>query len=81
MFGRFALFASGGEVAERSLAAGTPPLDSCYNNVPKQAGTAVRSTNRMHRFVQIWWGLIPSGATDPAIGHRLINARAEMVAE
>ena len=27
------------------------------------------------------WGLIPSWADDPAIGNRLINARAETVAE
>jgi len=27
------------------------------------------------------WGLIPSWADDPSIGNRMINARAETVAE
>ena len=27
------------------------------------------------------WGLIPSGAADPSIGNRMINARAETLTE
>jgi putative SOS response-associated peptidase YedK len=27
------------------------------------------------------WGLIPSWATDPVVGNRMINARAETLAE
>jgi putative SOS response-associated peptidase YedK len=33
------------------------------------------------RLVQFRWGLIPSWAKDPSIGSRLINARAETLAE
>ncbi|HYA14436.1 MAG TPA: SOS response-associated peptidase [Syntrophales bacterium] len=36
------------------------------------------STNRL---VQFRWGLIPSWAKDPSIGNKLINARAETLAE
>jgi putative SOS response-associated peptidase YedK len=35
----------------------------------------------VNRLVQFRWGLIPSWAKDPAIGSRLINARAETLAE
>lgn len=31
--------------------------------------------------VHVWWGLVPSWANDVAIGNRLINTRAETVAE
>jgi putative SOS response-associated peptidase YedK len=33
------------------------------------------------RLVAFRWGLIPAWANDPAIGHRMFNARAETVAE
>jgi putative SOS response-associated peptidase YedK len=42
---------------------------------------AVRSSDAGLRAALFRWGLIPSWATDPAIGNRLINARAETVAE
>ena len=35
----------------------------------------------VNRLVQFRWGLIPSWAKDPSIGSRLINARAETLAE
>lgn len=35
----------------------------------------------VNRLVQFRWGLIPSWAKDPTIGSRLINARAETLAE
>ena len=33
------------------------------------------------QFVLLHWGLVPSWAKDPAIGNRMINARAETVAD
>ncbi|MBI3071545.1 MAG: SOS response-associated peptidase [Deltaproteobacteria bacterium] len=51
-----------------------------YNIAPTQNVAVV--ANDGERRVQLFrWGLIPSWAKDPAIGARMINARAETVAE
>jgi putative SOS response-associated peptidase YedK len=51
-----------------------------YNISPSQPILALPNdgTNKADFFV---WGLIPSWAKDPSIGNRLINARAETLAE
>ncbi len=51
-----------------------------YNIAPTQPVAVVPNTgeNKLDFFV---WGLIPSWAKDPEIGNRLINARAETLAE
>jgi putative SOS response-associated peptidase YedK len=51
-----------------------------YNIAPSQPilGLPNNGTNQADFFV---WGLIPSWAKDPSIGNRMINARAETVAE
>lgn len=47
-----------------------------YNIAPSQLVAVI--TNEPPRRLQFFrWGLIPSWATDPSIGQRLINARAE----
>ncbi len=60
-----------------------PNLPPRYNIAPTQAVLAVRiGPNESERsFTAFRWGLIPSWAKDPAIGSRMINARAETVAE
>lgn len=52
-----------------------------YNVAPTQniAVCLVRKQQRV--LMDVRWGLIPSWAKDPAIGHKLINARAETLAE
>ena len=51
-----------------------------YNVAPGQkAGVVINDPTT--RYVQFLWGLVPSWAKDPKIGSRLINARAETVAE
>jgi putative SOS response-associated peptidase YedK len=55
-----------------------------YNIAPTQSVVAAigqfsDNTQRQLRWMQ--WGLIPSWAKDPKIGSKLINARAETVAE
>ena len=50
-----------------------------YNVAPSQNVAVVRSGGAGHRLSMCRWGLIPAGATDPNIGHKLINARAEAV--
>jgi len=54
-------------------------LTARYNIAPSQAVAVVRNTGA-NRVELLRWGLIPSWAKDPAIGNRLINARAETLA-
>ena len=81
MCGRFALFASGDEVAARFLLAEAPLFDPRYNIAPTQAVATVRVTPAGRAFALCRWGLIPSWSSDPAIGNKLINARSETVAD
>ncbi len=49
-----------------------------YNAAPTQLlPVIVQGEDGKRRLVLMRWGLIPSWATDPAIGNRMINARAE----
>ncbi len=81
MCGRFALTLDPADLAEAFpeyiLPAQIAPR---YNIAPTQPILAVPNdgTNKADFFV---WGLIPSWAKDPSIGSRLINARAETLAE
>ena len=50
-----------------------------HNISPGQDVFVVRGTER--ELVALRWGLIPSWAKDPAIGNRMVNARAESGAE
>ena len=52
-----------------------------YNIAPTQEAPVVVHTNRKRTLELFRWGLIPSWAKDPAIGNRMINARAETLAE
>ncbi len=60
-----------------------PTLEPRYNIAPTQSVPSVlqtsASTNRQLKMLH--WGLIPSWAKDRKMGARLINARAETVAE
>jgi putative SOS response-associated peptidase YedK len=58
--------------------AGQPPPR--YNIAPTQSVATV-ANNGEHRLEMFRWGLIPSWAKDPSIGNRMINARAETLAE
>jgi putative SOS response-associated peptidase YedK len=44
-------------------------------------GLGVRAASSPRELVWLRWGLVPSWAQDPAIGNRLINARAETAAQ
>jgi putative SOS response-associated peptidase YedK len=85
MCGRFTLTTPMPVLAELFLfpemeAQAQPPR---YNIAPTQVVAAVRAADDAgHReLAYCRWGLIPSWADDPAIGNRLINARAETAAE
>lgn len=53
---------------------------SRYNIAPQQDVTAVLNEVEP-RFHRLRWGLVPSWAKDPAVGPRMINARAETLSE
>jgi putative SOS response-associated peptidase YedK len=64
------------EVAER------PNLPPRYNIAPSQQAPVVRADAAGGRVLApMRWGLIPSWAKEAKIGYRMINARAETVAE
>jgi len=83
MCGRFTLFDSADSVAERFGLPDTPSFSPRYNIAPSQMVAAVRIPPGAgeRELVTLRWGLVPSWAKDPAIGNRMINARAETVAD
>lgn len=52
-----------------------------YNIAPSQSAPIVIAGEQGPEIHAMRWGLIPSWAKDPALGNRLINARAETVHE
>lgn len=51
-----------------------------YNIAPSQMAPVISNRNPQELSL-MKWGLVPSWAKDPAIGNRMINARAETVAQ
>ena len=51
-----------------------------YNVAPTQDAGVIISDD-VYRYVRYRWGLVPFWSKDPKIGNRMINARAETVAE
>lgn len=59
-----------------------PELAPRWNVAPTQPVAVVVVPNERARALRTMrWGLIPSWAKDPAVGNRMINARAETLAE
>jgi putative SOS response-associated peptidase YedK len=83
MCGRFTLFEPDKVLAKEFGVPDLPPGSPRYNIAPSQLVTAVRATptGSGREIVLLRWGLIPSWSKDPAIGSRLINARAETASE
>ena len=81
MCGRYTLIADIGDLAQRFEFDGTDfRYDPGYNIAPTESVLTVRNVvGREGMFMK--WGLIPFWAKDPKIGARMINARAETVAE
>jgi putative SOS response-associated peptidase YedK len=52
-----------------------------YNVAPRTDVPAVRRRDDRKILSSLRWGLVPSWADDPKVGDRLINARAESVAD
>lgn len=72
---------------EIELANSLNDLAANYNQAPTDLAPIVvqrpgRGAEAEHRaLLKARWGLIPSWAKDPAVGNRMINARADTVAE
>lgn len=83
MCGRFTLRATPEQLAELFDLPETPPAVPRYNIAPTQPVFAVRTNPHIgvREATFFTWGLVPSWADDPSIGSRMINARAETVAE
>ncbi len=88
MCGRFTLTANPERLAESfpgvdfsSLgpSLGAPPAPR-YNIAPSRPVAAILNRDPA-RAVSLRWGLVPHWARDPATGNRMINARAESLAE
>ena len=82
MCGRYAFF-SPAEAVKRVFALDdVPALEPRYNVAPTQDVPTVRAGEEGARaFALLHWGLVPKWAKEKAIGNRMINARAETLAE
>jgi putative SOS response-associated peptidase YedK len=81
MCGRITLTTPADIVAEVFALAGPVTLQARYNIAPSQPIPTVRADPLGVRTLHdVRWGLIPAGAPEPAVGNRMINARAESVA-
>lgn len=82
MCGRYSLHSNPHVVALQFGLVHPPQFAARYNIAPGTPVLAVRGEpNQSRTGLMLHWGLIPSWAKDPSIGHRLINARAEHLAE
>lgn len=82
MCGRFAFYSPSEATAALFGASGALPVEARYNIAPTQYIAAIRDDEDSAReLIMLRWGLIPFWAKDPSIGNRMINARAETVAE
>jgi putative SOS response-associated peptidase YedK len=82
MCGRFTLNQTSEAIANHFHLAEVPDLPPRYNIAPTQPVAAIVLDDQEQRqFTHFYWGLIPSWAKDPKIGAKMINARAETVAE
>jgi putative SOS response-associated peptidase YedK len=52
-----------------------------YNIAPRQQAPVIVQVEGQRRLKMLRWGLVPSWADDEAVGAKLINARAESLAE
>lgn len=82
MCGRFAFYSPSEATAALFGVDGALAVQPQYNIAPTQYVAAVRNNEAQQReLVMLRWGLVPFWAKDPSIGNRMINARAETVAE
>lgn len=83
MCGRFTLSTPSTAIADHFGLDEVPELEARFNVAPGQRVATISDPGEGQRRVLTLrsWGLVPSWAEDAKIGNRLINARAESVAE
>ena len=81
MCGRFAFYSPAEAAAALFGADACSGFDPSYNLAPTQSIPVVRNAEQGRELVALRWGLVPFWAKDLSIGNRMINARAETVAE
>ena len=82
MCGRFAFYSPSEATAALFGVESSTSVVPRYNIAPTQFIAAIRRDDEeQSELVMLRWGLVPFWAKDPAIGNRMINARAETVAE
>jgi putative SOS response-associated peptidase YedK len=80
MCGRYTLTTDVQAIAESFGVEPTLEAAPRYNIAPTQEVIAIRNNGAAH-LALLRWGLIPAWAKDESIGSRMINARAETLAE
>jgi putative SOS response-associated peptidase YedK len=86
MCGRFTLRSPASVIAAHFGLFEVPPFSPRFNIAPSQPVPVVRLRTEeqsppQREWVWLRWGLIPGWAKEESIGNRMINARAETVAE
>ncbi|MDO7487186.1 SOS response-associated peptidase [Peribacillus sp. NPDC096448] len=83
MCGRFTLFTDIEEIKERFDIQGSfdEEYQFSYNIAPSQSVLSVINDGERNRLGYLRWGLIPFWAKDVKVGYKMINARAETIAE
>lgn len=83
MCGRFTLFTDIEKIIDRFdiQAAFNDEYHISYNIAPTHSVLSVINDGKKNRLGYLRWGLIPTWAKDEKIGYKMINARAETLAE
>ncbi|MFE4706547.1 SOS response-associated peptidase [Peribacillus simplex] len=83
MCGRFTLFTDIEEIKDRFDIQGSfdEEYQFSYNIAPSQSVLSVINDGTRNRLGYLRWGLIPFWAKDEKVGYKMINARAETIAE
>lgn len=82
MCGRFAFYSPAEATAALFGVTGSLDVKPRFNIAPTQFVAAIRNDeDDGAELTSFRWGLVPFWAKDPSIGNRMINARAETVAE
>ncbi|MCY8917384.1 SOS response-associated peptidase [Bacillus atrophaeus] len=84
MCGRFTLFSEFDDILEQFDIDQFLPedeYDPSYNVAPSQNILTINNDGSSNRLGKLRWGLIPPWAKDEKIGYKMINARAETLAE
>jgi putative SOS response-associated peptidase YedK len=81
MCGRFAFYSPHEAVARLFGVAAGVDVEPRWNIAPTRFVATVRETGGPRELAMLYWGLVPYWAKEKAIGARMINARAETLAE